>query len=151
MASLFGLLSSESSSIINAVEGRAAGSVNGLISKGLNRATADVANALGPIVGAGVSSVDPNGWLGIASSRNDPLLSFDWSVVLPFSSDINNYVEDITCSTWQWTTETSAFRGGLTQYYPGKMDTTSLALTLYEDNQGTATKYVQDWLARVGS
>lgn len=142
--SLFGLLQSQAM-----LEGAGVG--NALVARGLNNADTFLAKSLGNY-GQTVSGILPNSWLGQSMARNDPLLSFDWSINLPTISGIaglDAHVEEASCSVWQ-RENTSVFRAGQHYYYPGAMDTTSLTLVLYEDNKANAQKYCYEWLSLVG-
>lgn len=90
--------------------------------------------------------------------RGDPLLSFDWRVLLPTAYTpevaaeawavsnriVNFYVEDVNITPRSINPE-QVFRRGTYVNYPGWMDTGSLSLTFYEDNRMLVTRYLENW------
>ncbi len=85
--------------------------------------------------------------------RRDPLLNFDWKVELP---DIGNAGVNVTGDTFNFYAEevtialpyyqsNDVFRCGSRKNYPGFSDVGSITVTLYEDNQMTASAYLNHW------
>ena len=150
MADLFGF-GGVASVLGNTLETKTVGAVNGLIGRGLQKASGEINNLLGPVFGSGFNGGNPDSWLSKANARPDPHLSFDWSIVLPFNSSINNYVEEITAPAWQWSGPEAVFRGGQQMYYPERMEVGTLEIVLYEDNKFTASSYIDAWMQRIGN
>ena len=93
-----------------------------------------------------------NSWYTLARNRLDPLMAFEWDVVMPRLSLTavlpNSYVEEVQINLGN-VTEWSVFRNGIQQYYAGFPDNGTLTITCYEDRQLTTMSYFIAWLGLI--
>lgn len=130
------------------------GSVGGAVNNVENFATNSLKTAgisalnsvsplLGSIAGEVVNKTNSSGWLAKMQARPDPHLLHQWKVTMPFGLD-SSYVESIHFGLPQ-VDDIQIFRGGTFVYMAGIKNVPSVSMVLYEDNEFTATKWVNKW------
>lgn len=85
-----------------------------------------------------------------AANRPDPLLSFKWvcsDATLPFGLPCH-YLEAIEMP-WENVQSSPHNEAGRQVHYPGQLELSGLNITLYEDQKGTAMKWITDWKRKV--
>lgn len=97
------------------------------------------------------STAAPRSWWEAANSRSDPLLNIFWYCDLPEINGVQcswNLVEEVTLPFVEFE-QVSNYRAGKNYHYPSHYNLNPLNLRLYEDSQGSATKYVDAWQSLV--
>jgi hypothetical protein len=77
------------------------------------------------------------------TARSDPLMQFNWAVILPFGLP-PMYIEEADIP-FEEIEQNAYHQGNRKRYDPGFVSLQTMSITFYEDSNGTVLQFLQNW------